>query len=1202
MSLPTLEDVVQQYRFQLREGILRNEDLTPITQRLLNLDCDLADRYVILTFHQLLADNSQSLDQLKGMGMAFNIFEKYCRHLLKPPAQRSQMWRFVKFTNNIFRDRVDIVKGGRNIMRQMGYVQDIQDGLSFPPNTEPNAENLTFLLAEILYAKKELDLYLLMSIPILREWNFILPIQLCNVPCSSPAGQYNLSPSPGHGQGHSPSMGQGQGQRHSQGYVQYNIPPEMSQERKLVNTPPIDACRSKIQNYRPEGSQDQVKEEDPKPCDINQVVKSPDFTKMPVNQGTVYQNYPRPDLPPPVLERIPVNKPSRPSGNERKKSEGYQSAWICQHCTYHNNAGTNVCEICFKTSTNPTLLDAEGDPTTDAAQDSPMLGNSPRPSVTESTSKAPSTGGAGAGASSLEGQRVLQKAAEAGKFLKDDIDHILLEKQEARRKFEEQQKKEEEEKVLMEKRKSEERQMQRDQFDVVEVSPSPVSQSEQRKSDQSESSNQNASSGEIKSSVQSQVSNLQAPGRRDSVGRLSQETKERSSSPVAGRGESVSSGDSPKAAGKATGRTNLSFTETMDKINRERQHHQMMIESKELIQYIKTAEKAGFDIEEATIAMEKENSNTITAMTWLKEKWQQMVTTVITLAANEGSNMRQNEVGEVSDIEAREALKESKGSVPKAVKVCVQNRQKTYKELVSDSQYPREEVLHAMHQSNGDTEEAMNLLNSSSLKNFIDRLWAMDDDNLPGAIGGEGATAAEIPNLANDVCNSVTNSLLGHVDFQNMVANKELNFERRARMIMVEGKLQSWGRAHTVIRILDIDVAEKGLEATLEDIVEAVRNCGDRQSSLAYLQQECQLCFCYYPMGKIRSLNCTCKMCVSCMKSYFEINIREKHVRNLCCPICQLPDMENVNQASDYFTFLTMLLTTILSNEILDLYHSKLRDWHLQKDPNFRWCSHCGGGFLYADGEQNLAMTCPHCKKKTCFKCKKQWEDQHEGLTCEEYVQWKIDNDPENQAMGLAAHLEANGIDCPSCKMRYSLAKGGCMHFTCPQCGHQFCSGCGQMFDSQGMCTKYRSCRGKGLHCHHPRDCFYYLRDNDIPELQKLLKDKNVNFNTEIPSQQEPRNRCPVMEQKEINDAKQDEACGREIQQGHAGLCLTHYKEYLVGLINKNKLDPVHMMKVEELVRLIERDEKTPPQKKGTDREAQYRKRLIQVSHDSTFW
>lgn len=39
-----------------------------------------------------------------------------------------------------------------------------------------------------------------------------------------------------------------------------------------------------------------------------------------------------------------------------------------------------------------------------------------------------------------------------------------------------------------------------------------------------------------------------------------------------------------------------------------------------------------------------------------------------------------------------------------------------------------------------------------------------------------------------------------------------------------------------------------------------------------------------------------------------------------------------------------------------------------------------------------------------------QWEEQHEGVTCEQFAQWKIDNDPNNQAVGLARHLEENGI------------------------------------------------------------------------------------------------------------------------------------------------------------------------------------------------
>jgi len=39
-----------------------------------------------------------------------------------------------------------------------------------------------------------------------------------------------------------------------------------------------------------------------------------------------------------------------------------------------------------------------------------------------------------------------------------------------------------------------------------------------------------------------------------------------------------------------------------------------------------------------------------------------------------------------------------------------------------------------------------------------------------------------------------------------------------------------------------------------------------------------------------------------------------------------------------------------------------------------------------------------------------QWEDQHEGISCEAFQAWKEANDPETQALGLARHLEENGI------------------------------------------------------------------------------------------------------------------------------------------------------------------------------------------------
>lgn len=53
-------------------------------------------------------------------------------------------------------------------------------------------------------------------------------------------------------------------------------------------------------------------------------------------------------------------------------------------------------------------------------------------------------------------------------------------------------------------------------------------------------------------------------------------------------------------------------------------------------------------------------------------------------------------------------------------------------------------------------------------------------------------------------------------------------------------------------------------------------------------------------------------------------------------------------------------------------------------------------------------------------------------------------------------------------------------------------------------CTKFESCRKKGFHAHHPRDCLFYLRDDQytIEGFQKLLRDNNVTFDTDPPQGQ----------------------------------------------------------------------------------------------------
>ena len=40
------------------------------------------------------------------------------------------------------------------------------------------------------------------------------------------------------------------------------------------------------------------------------------------------------------------------------------------------------------------------------------------------------------------------------------------------------------------------------------------------------------------------------------------------------------------------------------------------------------------------------------------------------------------------------------------------------------------------------------------------------------------------------------------------------------------------------------------------------------------------------------------------------------------------------------------------------------------------------------------------------------------------------------------------------------------------------------------------------MHAHHPRDCLFYLRDESVENLQKLLNDNDVEFDTELPEGQ----------------------------------------------------------------------------------------------------
>ncbi|XP_074103751.1 uncharacterized protein LOC141530509 isoform X1 [Cotesia typhae] len=426
-------------------------------------------------------------------------------------------------------------------------------------------------------------------------------------------------------------------------------------------------------------------------------------------------------------------------------------------------------------------------------------------------------------------------------------------------------------------------------------------------------------------------------------------------------------------------------------------------------------------------------------------------------------------------------------------------------------------------------------------------------------------------------------------DILNITKNKDeevFDKARTARRLLAEGRVSSYDEAEIAASLI-------GLKFQDDEAIHAAKECTSVESAIAFLQQECELCTGRFAVSQIISmLKCIHRCCNDCAKNYFTIQISDRNIMDAVCPFCKEPDLKDAteDEVLEYFSILDIQLKSLLDPPIHELFQRKLRDRTLMQDPNFKWCAQCSSGF-YANPNQKR-LICPDCRSVTCAFCRKPWEKQHEGITCEQFEEWKNENDPDNQAIGLAKHLADNGIDCPKCKFRYSLSRGGCMHFTCNQCKYEFCCGCGKAFMMGAKCTVSPYCAKLGLHSHHPRNCLFYLRDKEPAQLQSLLKGHGIEFNTENLSGDR---KCKVQLQKETPTGVIDAVCNSDVVENHAGLCRQHYVEYLAGLVLKSKLDPVTIFDLNETKQELRRRGKVPPIKAQEMSEQDYLRTCIQV-------
>ncbi|KAM9258611.1 LOW QUALITY PROTEIN: E3 ubiquitin-protein ligase RNF31 [Morus bassanus] len=489
-------------------------------------------------------------------------------------------------------------------------------------------------------------------------------------------------------------------------------------------------------------------------------------------------------------------------------------------------------------------------------------------------------------------------------------------------------------------------------------------------------------------------------------------------------------------------------------------------------------------------------------------------------------------LGALSLREAARAWARARAHPQRALEACLGARRRQLRALAALGFGERAEAAGALYQNGGDVWGALGDLQRRRLQPFLRRLW--DPQQPP-------------------------------LDFD---CPDQQAVVRRALATL---GLASWGRAQLVAtlgRELGLGRAPRGLG----ELVEAVGRCPDRAVLRRLLRCECAVCGWGLPRHQMQWLTaCECPLCPECFRLHFTIGVKERRVGDLVCPACARPDLADEAQRLSYFSTLDIQLRQCLDPDTYQLFTQKLTELELMRDPKFIWCIQCSFGFIF-EAEQGPAQ-CPQCQQRFCPRCQRPWDPQHATLSCAEFGAWLSARDPQAPPVGLAAFLQEHGIACPRCGVWYALARGGCMHFQCSQCGHHFCSGCFGPFHAKDRCPE-RGCPLRGsLHGHHPRDCLFYLRDWEPARLQRLLREGGVPFDTEPPAgaRPVPGGGCGVLEQKETPTGLRDEPCGRETPPGHAGLCRGHYTEYLVRLINERGLDPALLYSAAELLAAAER-------------------------------
>jgi hypothetical protein len=343
---------------------------------------------------------------------------------------------------------------------------------------------------------------------------------------------------------------------------------------------------------------------------------------------------------------------------------------------------------------------------------------------------------------------------------------------------------------------------------------------------------------------------------------------------------------------------------------------------------------------------------------------------------------------------------------------------------------------------------------------------------------------------------------------------------------------------------LDLD------EVTIGDIQIALRQFnGNFEECKKYLAMKCPICT--STKAKHNMFHCrerpACYVCFACFDKHLELMIKKHTAGEWYCLGCGKLHRQENDEAQLKRLFKEFQKRVEASPQIKSQWgktlDEKLKDYEISKNPNAVICPKCQFYQILNPSVTKITCNKTNCRHVFCRRCNSDW---HEGKTCVQYF----------KEMGFYM------IECPKCHAIMEEILGGCQHFDCvkPNCKAEFCS-CAAVFYNGSTCEHFREqCALMGFHAHHLRNCYTFLRDMEVEELQQLIQRKSISYQKTC----SPSTTCIM---RVIKQDRSEGACGQNVYGSPSGLdvCERHYKLHLSRIIESNGLDRLDVMTTEDI-------------------------------------